>query len=64
MTGPIKRYLFASDFDKTLTFNDTVLLYLNDLDKKNPYMRTIISSLVCPNRAASLRCREFLCFAN
>jgi HAD superfamily phosphoserine phosphatase-like hydrolase len=23
MTGPIKRYLFASDFDKTLTFNDT-----------------------------------------
>jgi HAD superfamily phosphoserine phosphatase-like hydrolase len=23
MTGPIKRYLFASDFDKTLTFNDS-----------------------------------------
>ena len=23
MTGPIKRYLFASDFDQTLTFNDT-----------------------------------------
>jgi phosphoserine phosphatase len=23
MTGPIKRYLFAGDFDKTLTFNDT-----------------------------------------
>jgi hypothetical protein len=23
MPGPLKRYLFASDFDKTLTFNDT-----------------------------------------